>query len=153
MAGLDRKATVVTAFDYLDIAMVMAVIGTMMWRGAWAAQWGIWAIVVVHVAYRVILTFSPDPVMHLGMAFLLVGIGFLFSHILTIYGTVVASLLFVMSGACALTEFMGWPAPTDQGLGLDLHNFNSACLHVIAITALIAVLRHERIAGLGVIRR
>lgn len=143
----------VTPFDYLDIAVVMTVIAVMMWRGAWSAQWGIWGIVAVHVAYRVILTFSTDPVLHLGVAFILTGIGFMFSRVLTVYGVIIASLLFTMSGACALTEFMGWSAPTDQGLGLDLHNFNSACLHVIAVTALIAVVRHERIARADLVRR
>ena len=153
LSGHHRKEHVVTRFDYLDIAMVMTVIGVMMWRGSWSAQWGVWGICAVHIAYRIILTFSPDPVLHLGAAFILAGIGFMFSRVLTVYGVIIASLLFTMSGGCALTEFMGWPAPVDQGLGLDIHNFNSACLHVIAITAFVAVVRHERIAGPGLVRR
>lgn len=133
----------ITVFDMLDMALVAAVIVV-----AWAkqAKWALWAVaslLLYHVVGRWIAWHVAEPLPELALAQFAVALGYLFGPILSNYGRIVGSLFVVMSLSSLGGVIAGATPRLAGGLALDLWNVQSLCLHGIAITIVIGVLRHD----------
>lgn len=136
----------ITVFDIIDVALVSGVIVAAIRLRAWWATWAVSALVLYHLFGRAVAWQVENPLPELALMQLAVAAGYLFGPILSNYGRIVGSLFVIMSLSSVTAGIAGELPPLAAGLGVDLWNFQSMCLHVVSITLIIGINRHERLA-------
>ena len=133
-----------TIFHHLDAIGVALALTVFFASRQWAVGWAVGSLLLFHLGGRYYLvngTLLDLAAMQTAMAS-----GFLFGPFLTVYGRLVGTIYAVMSMASLAVYASGNVPPVGHGLGLNIWNFHSLCLHVIVGLTIIGTVRHGRIA-------
>jgi len=76
---------------------------------------------------------------------LAVAAGYLLGPILSVYGRIVGVLFVAMSMSSVVAAAFGAVPKMAGGVAVDLWNFQSACLDLVAITTCIGIMRHGKL--------
>lgn len=134
-----------TVFDVVDALVVATTFVPVVARRQWHLLPAPLGLTFYHIGGRIILTQAYDPALSLAIAQTCVAVGFLFSAVLTNYGRLVGSIFLAMSMSGALTYITDTTPPLAGGLGLNLWNFQSLALHIVAVLIITGALRHASI--------
>lgn len=142
-----------TVFDVLDAVLLAAAIAAVIASGRpRVLVWPVAALAAYHILGRQVLTW-PDNALSLAALQTMAATGYLFSPILSNYGRMIASLFLAMSLAGVAATLTATVPPLGQGLGFNLWNFQSACLHMASLLTIAGVLRHGHLYGGNAARR
>lgn len=131
-----------TLFDILDALLLAAAIVAVIMSGRpRVLVWPVAALAAYHVLGRQVMTW-PDNALSLAALQTMAATGYLFSPILSNYGRMIASLFLAMSLSGIIATLTETVPPLGQGLGLNLWNFQSGCLHAAALLTIAGVMRH-----------
>ena len=135
----------ITPFDAIDAALVALVIAVAVAHRAWWARWSIGGLVTYHLLGRIVAWQMVDPLPSLALMQLAVAAGYLLGPILSVYGRAVGVLFVAMSMSSVIAAAFGIVPQMAGGIAIDLWNFQSACLDLVAITTCIGIIRHGKL--------
>lgn len=136
----------ITVFDAIDAALLGAVAVVAACRRAHWAATAVAALFAYHLLGRWIAWREADPLPVLGVMQGAVAFGYLVSPLLSNYGRIIGSLFVAMSLSSLIGAMAGIVPQNGQGLGVDLWNFQSACLDAVAVIMIIGMIRRDRLA-------
>jgi hypothetical protein len=134
-----------TAFDWIDLFVCLAVVGVAIAWKRKEAQWAVGSFCLYHVFGRIVVDGHFDPVISLAMLQTIMAGGYLASRYLSLYGVAVGCIFALMSISSCYAWVMELDTTYKQGLGFDLWNFQSLCLHVIAVLIMAGTIRYDRV--------
>lgn len=135
----------ITPFDIVDAALVALVVAVAAAHRAWWARWSIGGLVTYHLLGRIVAWQAPDPLPPLALMQLAVAVGYLLGPILSVYGRIVGVLFIAMSMSSVFAAAVGVVPKMAGGIAVDIWNFQSACLDLVAITTCIGIIRHGQL--------
>lgn len=136
-----------TVFDWIDLGVCLTVVAVAIAWKVKEAQWAVGGLLLYHVAGRIVVDGHFDPIISLATLQTTIAVGYLLSRYLSLYGVAVGCIFAIMSISSCLAWLTGMDAPYKQGLGFDLWNFQSLCLHAVAILIIVGIVRYDRIVG------
>lgn len=143
-SGRCLASDVLTAFDLIDGGMVSAVILTALAKRAHWAIPPVAGLALYHALGRWVAFQTDDPLPVLMVMQTLTTASFHFGLFLTTYGRLIGSLFALIGLSSAAGAWFGIVPQNSQGLALDLWNFQSAALHVIAVLMIAGIIDHDR---------
>ena len=135
----------ITPFDVVDAVLVALVVAVAVAHRAWWARWSIGGLVTYHLLGRIVAWQAPDPLPPLALMQLAVAVGYLLGPILSVYGRIVGVLFVAMSMSSVFAAAIGVVPKMAGGIAVDIWNFQSACLDLVAITTCIGIVRHGQL--------
>ena len=135
----------ITPFDVVDAVLVALVVAVAVAHRAWWARWSIGGLVTYHLLGRIVAWQAPDPLPPLALMQLAVAVGYLLGPILSVYGRIVGVLFVAMSISSVFAAAVGVVPKMAGGIAVDIWNFQSACLDLVAITTCIGIVRHGQL--------
>lgn len=135
----------ITPFDVVDAVLVALVVAVAVAHRAWWARWSIGGLVTYHLLGRIVAWQAPDPLPPLALMQLAVAVGYLLGPILSVYGRIVGVLFVAMSISSVFAAAVGVVPKMAGGIAVDIWNFQSACLDLVAITTCIGIIRHGQL--------
>ncbi len=136
-----------TVFDILDGGLVAAVIATaFVCRASWAIP-PVAGLVAYHAIGRWVAFQTADPLPLLAIMAFLTSLSFHFGAFFTIYARLIGTLFALISMSAAMGAWFGIVPQNGMGLALDVWNFQSLALGLIAILMIMGIVRHERLVA------
>ena len=137
-----------TVHDYIDALLVSLV--AIVWLRSRNPEigWGVGGLLMTHLIGRLIITDFNEPVPMLAVGFSGMALAFLLAPFLSVYGRIIGTIFSLMSVACWLSAMGGNVSPAqDGGIAFDLWNALSLGLHMIGITLIVGIVRHDTLAA------
>ena len=137
-----------TIHDVIDALLCAFAVLAWYRSGREGIGWGVGGLIMTHLIGRLIITDFNEPVPMLAVGFSGMALAFLLAPLLSVYGRVIGSIFAAMSSACWVSAMAGNVSPPqDGGLALDLWNFLSLGLHLVGVTLIIGIIRHDALAA------
>lgn len=98
-----------------------------------------------HFIGRIIINYIDDPALLLSFVQTLVSVVLLFALIQINYRRIIATLFLFMSLSGIVATVFNVVPPIGQGLAFNLWNFQSLCLHIIAILIIAGTVKNGKV--------